>query len=170
MPPIKYISEVDDLSTVSTDLNYLLNRRDNRDIAKEFPNLVAGLSGDLNDAHGFLYTMRSQHEPGVHEVFIASTGRRAIGLSVISRQVTPPMDISTEAPNLSGFICIPYRGLGLGRMSLESRMRSVESHFGGIAWTSVHVDNQPSNHLIKSVGFELASRDEDRNIYIYSKK
>ncbi len=170
MASIESVSNFVDLSLVADSLFRLLNQDNNSDIEKEFPNLSKNLSRSRDTAEYTLKSMCEQNEPGFHELYVISLGHYAVGLSVISRQATIPELASFKAPNLSGFICRPYRGLGLGRLSLESRINAVNERFDGQAWTSVNTKNIPSNHLVQSVGFILHSTINDRNIYTLNQK
>jgi len=170
MKSFECIDKIEDSTLATHSLSDLLSNGDNIDIASEFPNLVAGFSSRGDVATRTFDSIKAAHELGVHEIFIISMGSRAVGLSVVSRQVSPPEGLDDEAPNLSGFICRPYRGIGLGRISLEKRLEAVDDRFNGIAWTSVRINNSVSNHLVESVGFKHLSTIEGRNIYTYGIK
>lgn len=161
------IAGINDLDPVADQLALLLRRDYNADIALEFPNLVANLTGRTDIARRTIHAMRSEYKLGVHELFIVSLGAQAVGLSVATTMVGAPEGIDASTPNLSGFICAPYRGIGLGKESLRKRLEVVEDDFHSHAWTSVGVDNVISNHLVKSVGFKLHAIDGNRNVYTY---
>jgi len=163
-----------DLNVVSRDFNHLLKRDNNHDIAGEFPNFVKKcVQGEAN-VRDALSRARESISPGRTEMFIVFSGVYAVGLSVVTNDVEAPRDVGNpDWPNLSGFVCHPFRGRGLGRLSIEKRMEVVDDNFGGKAWTLVRDGNAVSEHLVTSAGFKRVSSDnqkiDNRHLYTYSK-
>ena len=105
------------------------------------------------------------------EQFIVSFGQRAVGLCLITNQIESPPCIDQAWPNISGFIMNPFRGRGLGRFSIEERMKIVEQNFGNHAWTLVRDGNARSEHLVLDVGFEKTDQKVDgwegHHLFVY---
>ena len=164
------IDNVQDIHLVADDLRSLLLRDDNADISLEFPNLVENYTRDTNSVIQELEAARERYSVGMHEKFIIFAGERAVGLSIITHSARRPRSIQQGVPNLSGFIANPYRGIGLGRASLEARIKIVDERFGQRAWTSVRHANYISKNLVESVGFQLDSMSDSESIYAYRSK
>lgn len=166
------IDKIKDFESTAVDLMDLLQRKDNTDIVKEFPATVAQYTGDKNKVTTNLETTQQYYEIGKREQFIIFAGKRAVGLSTVINNVDTPSGVDPSWPNLSGFICHPFRGQGLGRLSLETRMQVVRHHFGNHAWTLVRRGNIRSEHLVVSVGFkkskEVISGWGDRDLYTFN--
>ncbi len=147
------INEVEDIKSVSESFKKLLERDDNSDIAREFPNTTRLYTGDLERSLASLEADKEHYEPGKTEKFIVFAGEQAVGLSVVTNDIATPYGVDSAWPNLSGFVCNPFRGQGLGRLSIATRMKVVRSRFDDHAWTTVREDNFPSIALVTSVGF-----------------
>ncbi len=151
-------SEIENFNQIATDMSTLLANGQNQDIADGFPATVARYTTEHEEVIANLETAQSRFEAGKHEQFIIFAGARAVGLSVITSNLDIPEGIDPSWPNISGFICNPFRGQGLGRLSIETRMDFVRQDFNGHAWTFVKDDNVISEHLVLSVGFQKTDR------------
>jgi L-amino acid N-acyltransferase YncA len=152
-------NEIEVFSSAAAELKTLLKREDNEDITIDFPGTFKNHTADLPHVIHHMDMAKRIYGAGQHEQFIVTSGSKAVGICVITCTVPPPATELIGVPNVSGFILNPHRGQGLGRFSLEERMHIVEKNFGNKAWTFVRKDNQPSNHLIQSVGFIESSHD-----------
>lgn len=165
-------SEIEDFSQVATDINSLLTNGKNLDIASEFPATYQRYTTEHDEVVRNLETAQSRFEVGKHEQFIVFAGERAVGLSVITSNLDIPEGIDPSWPNISGFICNPLRGQGLGRLSIEARMNVVHQDFGGHAWTFVRDDNVVSEHLVLDVGFRKTDRKvegwDGHHLYLFN--
>lgn len=170
MHAVRNLTEVSDLLPVACDLAELLTRSDNVDIAREFPASVDRYTGDVEAVAYNLEAARDGCEPGVRQQFIAFAGDRAVGMSVVRLIDKVPDVIETGWPNLSGFVCNPFRNRGIGRLSLLERLRVVDEQFGGNAWTKVKKTNPFSNIMVSHAGLELVGVDDVYNIYSYRKE
>lgn len=163
--------EISSFEQVAVDLGLSLNRADNEDIAKGFPSTVVRYGGAVLEAVANMETARSLYEVGKREQFIVFSGEKAVGLCIITNQIDVPEGISPNAPNISGFITNPYRGQGLGRLSIEERMKVVKKNFNDRAWTFVKDGNLPSEHLVTSVGFQQSDLEiegwEGHHLYLF---
>lgn len=160
---------------VAEDLQRLLSDRRNDDIGKEFPNLAKRYSqGTVQEIATRILIDKTLQEDGRREWYLAYKDSAVVGFGAINLASSPAASgLDIDSPNLSGFICKPYRGEGIGRFSLEERLKIVRSRFGGIAWTLVGLNNETSNQMILSTpGFVLCDRttykDEPYNLYEYS--
>ncbi len=151
-------TQIEDFSSVAQDFSRLLKRPDNKDIAGEFPVTVEKYGQSAELAIKKLEEARAACETGSREQFIVFSGDRAVGLCLITNQIDIPSGLRTDAPNVSGFIAHRFRGQGLGRLSLEERMKVVETNFSNRAWTFVRDGNVISDHLVQSVGFRKTER------------
>ena len=167
---IRKLSDIDDMRSVSMDLTELLKNDANHDIVDDFPNTVARYVENPEIALETLTTSKSQIVTGKTEMFIALVGERAVGLSIVTNEIMAPIGVDPSHPNLSGFVCVPFRGHGIGRLSLEARIKVVNENFNGNAWTFVARNNSISKHLITSVGFiEIEgdrARSDNRQLYV----
>lgn len=160
--------EVEDVDSLAVNLKSLLEYESNNDISIDFPSTYRAYTDGLYEVRDKICRERELYSPGEREVFIAFAGLIAVGLSVVVRNINAPQGVDPSWPNLSGFVCNPYRGMGIGRLSMETRMRVVRDSFDGKAWTMVREDNLQSSHLVSSVGFKVVSRHENYNVYTYS--
>ncbi|HRN90394.1 MAG TPA: hypothetical protein PK265_01085 [Candidatus Saccharibacteria bacterium] len=168
------LGEIYNLENVALDLNRLLSRKDNNDIRDGFPATFTRYTGDLRKVVSNLDIAKSLYKTGKREQFIIFAGTRAVGLSIVTTDIDNPVGVDESWPNISGFVCNPFRGQGLGRLSIETRMRVVKENFNNAAWTFVKNGNKPSEHLVRDVGFkksrgELAS-PEGHTLYLFDEK
>jgi L-amino acid N-acyltransferase YncA len=164
------LSEIESLENVAHDLKGLLRRDDNVDIAQDFPSLVARYARTDDGALRNLELLREQHEAGRREKFVVFVGERAVGLGVVIAGIDSPNDVDRSWPNLSGFICNPYRGQSLGKLSIERRMLAVRHNFGNHAWTLVRSGNVPSERLVTGAGFVKDVHNEHtdgKDLYLF---
>ena len=152
------ISEIESFNQIATDMSELLVNGENQDIADGFPATVERYTAEHDEVVTNLEMAQSRFEIGKHEQFIVFAGERAVGLSVITSNLDIPEGIDPTWPNISGFICNPFRGRGLGRLSIETRMDVVRRDFESHAWTFVKDDNVISEHLVLGVGFHKTDR------------
>lgn len=166
------LQDIDDLKSVALDLSELLASSDNADIKIHFPVTVRRHTGDLAVVHRNLIESAQACEPGRREQFIIFSGVRAVGMSVVTLLPEVPKQVDKTWPNLSGFICQPFRGQGLGRISMERRMIAVRDDFDNHAWTYVRKGNSPAEHLVTDVGFRKTDHEvpgqENQHLYLYS--
>lgn len=167
MHAVKNIAEVDGLVAIATDLAELLARPDNADVAVEFPVTAARYSGDIQEVVRKLQQAQEDCSPGVRQQFIAFAGEQAVGMSVVCFADELPDGIDPSWPNLSGFICNPYRNQGLGRLSLLQRLQTVDEQFGGRAWTRIKKTNVFSNRMVTHAGLSLIGHETHYNVYTY---
>jgi GNAT superfamily N-acetyltransferase len=163
--------EIDNFKDIADSLRRLLPREDNSDIAQEFDASFKNYTGRRFRVVGNLKKARDLYQPGTREQFIAFAGERAVGLSLVSTQVEPPPGVDAEWPNISYFVCRPFRRQGLGRLSITACMKAVARNFDNRAWTVIKDGNSPSEHLVTSVGFNRIDRPVEGwkgyNLYLF---
>lgn len=168
------LSEVENFESIAFDLRDLLKNKDNKDIAEEFPGLTRRHTGGIDEVIANLEEAKERYIAGIREQFIVLSGERAVGLSIVTNEVNPPEAVEPTCPNVSGLICRPFRGRGLGRLSLEARMEVVQRNFGNRAWTLVRDGNIPSERLVTSAGFrkvdQLVNKGSGYNVYLFGTK
>lgn len=173
MNRILSLSEITSLQSVARDLREQLNDPANNDLNTHFSGTVARYTGEEDKVLANLEEARDLCETGKREQFIALAGEKAVGMSIITNQITPPDGIIESWPNISGFICNPSRSLGLGWLSIRHRMQVVDSNFGGHAWTYVRKGNIPAEKIVLGSGFKIAGitvpGQEHQNVYVYEK-
>lgn len=165
------LTEINSFAEIATDFNDFLPRHDNQDVKLEFPTTVKNYGMGVESAIRNLEEARNLYKTGEREQFIISSGERAVGLCIITSQLKQPLGIDASWPNISGFIVNPFRGRGLGRFSIEERMKVVENNFNNHAWTFVRHGNKRSEHLVLSVGFkkldQVVEGHEDKDLFIF---
>lgn len=163
------LADLEEFRGPSYDLAELLNRPDNADISDRFPLTVerfkSGFAGEF-----YLAKTKELCEPGVREQFIIFSGQTAVGMSIVTVSALPREGVDPSWPNLSGFICNPYRRQGLGIFSLQERLKVVDQRFGGEAWTAVDMDNIASQRMVEAAGLKLIGdyTDEDGAKFLYT--
>jgi hypothetical protein len=167
MNSIKNIAEIEDFHPIARSFAELLVNRDNADIGLEFPATAARYTGDISAIVSRLREAQTDCVPGTRQQFIAFAGENAVGMSVIRFADELPKVIGQNCPNLSGFVCHPYRNRGIGRLSLIERLRVVDEQFDGYAWTKVSKVNEYSNRMVACAGLVLAGEDIDNFVYSY---
>tara|TARA_B100002049_G_scaffold196443_1_gene154061 strand:- start:29 stop:544 length:516 start_codon:yes stop_codon:yes gene_type:complete len=149
------LSEVPNIAQSSSDLAELVSQPINDDLVDDFPKLVSTYRLGSEAAHGHLLHNLPLQNRRSTDVFVVFSGNMAVGLSVISFDVTPPIEIGDlEQPNLSGFICNPFRGKGLGALSLDHRLAIIGEKHGNKAWTLVRHGNHRSMDMLVKRGFK----------------
>lgn len=163
--------EIESFDSIAKDFTSLLPRDDNADIKREFPGTVRKYGENMSLAIENLEETSRHMKLGEREQFIVMMGDKAVGLCLITAQIENPPGVDPSWPNISGFIMNPYRGQGLGRFSIEERMKIVKQNFGDHAWTFVTNGNVRSEHLVQDVGFQKTdlqiAGNEGRTLYIY---
>lgn len=170
---VENIAQVQDFTSVAEDFSQLLVTPDNVDITKEFPGIIDRYAnGDLDKVVDRLETVASNCEPGNCQYFIAFAGERAVGLSIVKVSTSVAEDVKDIAdlstPNLSSFVCNPYRGQGIGRLALRTRLQVVREQFGGQAWTRVEKTNAASNKIVTDAGLMPIGETETAFVYAYN--
>jgi len=171
MNRITQLTEIGNFAAPAKDLSNLLKRADNTDVAQEFPATVARYGGATSEAIANLEAAARLYEVGSREQFIVFSGKIAVGMCLITNQMDIPDGINPNVPNISGFVANPFRNQGIGRVSIEERMKVVEKNFNNRAWTFVRDDNLISEHLVLSVGFQKTNREvegwEGHHLYLF---
>lgn len=171
MNKITPIIDITELGPVAKSLNGLLKRPDNTDIKVEFPLTVTKYGGKVTEAVVNLKKARELYGVSTREQFIVFSGQKAVGMCIITNQLDIPEGLDPSSPNISGFIAHPFRGQGLGRLSIEERLKFVKKDFNNRAWTFVKDGNLPSEHLVTSVGFRKSEREiegwEGHHLYLF---
>lgn len=167
--------QINNPQELAEDLQRLLLDRNNADISREFPNLAKRYSqGSIPEITSRILIDQTLQEEGLREWYLTYKDSDVVGFGAINLVQLPIAGTSgVDLPNLSGFIFKPYRGEGMGRFSLEERLKIIRTRFGGIAWTLVRLDNETSNQMVLSTpGFALhkkvAHNDKLYNLYKYS--
>lgn len=158
---------IDDMHPIAEDFSSFLSQPNNSDIALDFPGTVRRYGSDVDTAYQELMKTREQCQQGVREQFIIYAGERAVGLSAIQLVDEPPEGIEPTIPNLSGMIFNPWRGKGLGSLSLRYRLNVVDERFNGRAYSVVRKANTVSQKLVESNGLVIVGEDESRLTYLY---
>jgi hypothetical protein len=167
---VRDLSEIEVLEPVARDFSVFLSEPSNSDIASEFPNTVDAYTGRVDKVTQNLTDVKDACNLGFRHQFIVFSGEHAVGMSVVRIVDEVPAGVDGEFPNLSGFICNPYRSQGLGRLSLLTRLAVVDAYFGGEAWTKVKKINNHSNAMVIHAGFRLIGEDSAHNIYTYASR
>ena len=139
-------------------------------IAIDFPATVERYGNDIDCAIDNFAEASATCVEGERELFCTLLGEKVVGICIVTKLDVVPAGINPDWPNLSGFIMNPYRGIGLGRFSLEQRLEIVHKNFGNNAWTLVRDGNLVSEHLVQSVGFKQTTSPPDENnrmLYTY---
>ncbi len=161
-------SEITDFRNIAMDFTELLSQPDNADIALEFPSTVQKYTGDIDEVASNLLNAQSECIPGERQQFVGFVGERAIGMSVIRFVDEVPDGVESTWPNISGFVCNPYRNNGIAKRGLSEELDVVEEQFGGNAWTRIKKQNAPSRRVATLGGFSLIGEDADGLIYACS--
>lgn len=168
MNTVRSIAEIDDFRNIAWDMSDLLTRPGNADIALEFPKTTSSYTGSIVDVVINLQKAQAECVSGVRQQFIAFAGEYAVGMSVIRFADDLPNGITLDGPNLSGFVCKPYRNRGIGRLSLIERLKVVDEQFDGRAWTKVGKTNEFSNRMVIHAGLDLVGEDAGHFVYSYT--
>lgn len=171
MNKITPIIDIAEFGPIARNLNELLKRPDNADIKVEFPLTVTNYGGKISEAIVKLKRARELYVVGTREQFIVFAGQKAVGICIITNQLDIPEGLDLTSPNISGFIAHPFRGQGLGRLSIEEQLKFIKKDFNNQAWTFVKDGNLPSEHLVTSVGFQKSKREivgwEGHHLYLF---
>lgn len=160
-------SSIDDFSGVARSYSELLSREDNKDIGLIFPGTVRKYSGNPESVRENLVETANDCETGRRELFVVSDRGSVVGLSAIQRIDEPPVNLPSGTPNLSGFILNPFRGKGFGEESLRARLKIVDEHFDGYAYTEVRRENHVSRNMVEKVGLTAIASNEKFLWYVY---
>lgn len=145
---------------VAKDLTQLLTV-DNGDIETEFPDTFLKYSSSPEQVYENLITVRDRCEEGVRQQFISFLGKKAVGMSIIRITEDTPDIFNYNTPNVSGFVCNPYRNIGIGKLSMRAKFPYLTEQFGGEAWTRIKIVNFPSKKVTQSGGFTLVGSDAE---------
>lgn len=167
MIDVKNMVDVQGWGLVASDFDSLLSDSSNADIATEFPASVARYTGDIAEVEANLLAAQLDCRPGVRQQFVAFSGVRAVGMSVVRLVDDPPYKIDPAWPNVSVFVCNPYRGQGIGRLSMIAHAGVIADQFGGHAWTRVRTQNAPSRCMVERAGFVPVREDAENIFYTY---
>jgi hypothetical protein len=167
MNVVRNISEIEDFDAIANDFSVLLGDASNTDIVLEFPATVTRYSGDVGEVTRNLVDTKANCQTGVRQQFVAFSGARAVGMSVVRLIDNVPDGVDTTWPNVSGFVCNPYRHQGIGSLSLLTRMSVVDRQFNGNAWTQVKKANVYSHRMVTNAGFLVISENSEHVIYAY---
>lgn len=166
------LNQIDNLRPVAESLSSLLRLPSNTDIAKEFPRTVEYTIG-IEEVLQNLTQTREKFTNGDREDYVLFVGKVAVGMSQIALPHYAYLDMDPEYPVLSGYVCNApegsrsYRGQGLGRLSMDTRLDAAKQRFGGHAMTMVKHDNVASIGLIRSSGFVLTGSNAISGTYTY---
>lgn len=164
--PLPAATDEAGLLNVAEQLPKRLRDGGNIDIALEFRNTVARYNGDILSTYRNLVEAAESCVPGTKEIFLAHIGPWIAGMGWVQIAEETPKAVPKNWPNVSFFVCKPFRGKGLGTLLLSHGLEVVGERFDGHAWTSVKKSNGPSNAIVSRGGFEqVASRGED---FLYS--
>jgi RimJ/RimL family protein N-acetyltransferase len=159
-----------ELPPIAESLSTLLLDESNIDIANKFPATARRYANpDTDLVTENLYETAEDSMPGVRRQFIVFAGNRAVGMSMIRHVDNYPNCVDPDWPNLSGFVCAPYRGQGLGSLSLRTRLGFVDREFGGVAWSKVKIENIPSHRIMEKNGLVVIGKDDEYITYKYTK-
>ncbi len=162
------LNEVMDTQRAALDLRRLLLLQENVDIKNDFPATVKRYSESPERAIESIEDAYRTYDRGKKEQFIVYSGGVAVGMSIATNLIEAPEGVDPAWPNLSGFICKPYRQRGLGKLSLQIRLQAVTESFDGHAWTLVREGNEPSERLVLGQGFVKTSTVlGDRALYLW---
>lgn len=170
MTGIVSFEDIQDMHSVAVDFSGALVRSDNIDIAKDFPGTVRRYTGDVESVYAELMKTSEQCQAGTREQFIVYAGNIAVGLSAIQLVDEPPEGIDESIPNLSGMIFNPWRGRGLGTLSLRYRLDIVDERFQGKAYSIVRKDNTISRKLVEASGLFAVKEDSTHLTYLYENR
>ena len=167
-------SEIESFDQIATDMSQLFLNGKNPDIIEQFPATVERYTSDHREVVTNLEAAQSRFEIGKHEQFIVFAGERAVGMSVVTNKLEVPEWAKPASPNISYFICNPFRGQGLGRLSLQTQMDVVSRDFDGHAWTFVKDTNAISEHMILGAGFDRIEKEirgwKGHHLYLFDER
>ena len=106
-------------------------------------------------------------ELGKRQQFVAFFGEIAVGIFIITLTDDQPSSIEPRISNVSGLVFNPYRRLGIGALSLRTKLLVANEQFGGQAWTRVRRENIPSQNLVRTAGFQYYGEDDKGLLYIF---
>lgn len=170
MNSIKPLSQGINFSKLAQDLAKLLTSPENADIAVEFPMSFERYTGNLAKVENNLKVAAEASLRGMRQQFVAFAGDVAVGMSIIQVAEAGLDDINPNWPNVSTFICNPYRASGLGRLSMKTLLRVANEQFDGKAWTRVAKTNLPSKKLVEAAGFLESGLSDQHIFYTYDNR
>ena len=148
----------------------LVAHADNQDVRDEYPQATKPYILDIETARAALERTKLLTEPGRRMPYFMFSGKYAVGMAMTANNIVDaPVGIDPSWPNLSSYICHPFRGLGLGRKAFEAQMRDVLEYFDGHAWSGAADTNAASVHGLEIAGFvrENVPAPEGYGIYTY---
>lgn len=152
------VAEVHNFADQAPGFRSLLLREDNQDIALDFPSTVGIYSGPIDEALVRFERAQAAHSEGWFLQYLIQADEQTVGLAKM--RVNPektPAGADAAWPNISMFICHPFRGQGLGGLGIRTLLSVAKESYGG-AWTGIRESNTPSRGLAVSVGFTLLGR------------
>lgn len=165
--PLPAASDKAGLLNLAEQLPKRLRDGGNVDIAFEFPNTVARYNSDIPATFQNLLEATDSCAPGEKEIFTAHIGPWVVGMGWVQRSDETPKIAPKDWPNLSFFVCKPFRGRGVGTQLLAHGLDIVDERFDGTAWTRVKKTNNPSNAVVTQGGFKRAGSHGEHYLYSY---
>ena len=173
MSSIELLSNDSDFDGIAENLSSLLWRGDNQDIKIDFPRNYDKYNKAPTTVAKNLKMDNKNCLPGVRRQFIAfdktsfdKEDEMAVGMSTIQIIEDTPDIIDPATPNVSIFICSPFRGKGIGRYMMKFMLDYAEE-FNGQAWTKVRRLNVLSDSMIRASGFSEIHGSELDRFFIY---
>lgn len=163
------LPDVMNLYALAADLSRLLVRPDNADIEYEFRNTYNRYTGDLDKVFDNLTLASADCRPGVRHQWVVFAGETAVGMSVVRLSDETPETIPENYPNVSLFVCEPFRKSKIGTRAVQTCLHTVRLEFGGFAWTVVKHHNKASQRLMLSAGFVPEIIRDIDTVYTYSR-
>lgn len=160
------LQDVDDFHSIARDFSGLLRDKSNVDISLDFPGTLKRYSGENTLLE--LEKTAASCSQGEREQFIVLHKGKAVGLSAIQYVEDTPGVIPSTHPNLSGLICHPYRGIGLGKASLVHMLNIVDVRFDRQAYTEVRKENTISRSIVENTGMMAVSSSATSVHYLYA--
>jgi len=166
-------TELTDVDRVASDFADVISLSINSDIETEFPETQRQY-GTRETGIENLRRLQYAHTVGEKELFIVTEGSVAVGQAIITISKKPPQQRDPAWSNVSGWLAHPYRGRGLGKFSLQERLKIVCDHFAGAAWTYVNKKNYISEANVKGLGFMLLTGEVENwpqhNLFTWQQK
>ena len=165
---VERIQHVLNLRAAAQSLSELLKHPANSDVQYEFPATYERYTGDIGSVADNLALASADCSTGKKQQWIMFAGEQAVGMSVVRKTETVPELIPKDIPNVSLFVCFPFRNGGIGKLAMSACIETVNLQFGGAAWASVKHHNRPSQRLVLSAGFRPVTIADLETIYSYN--
>src|SRR5665213_1743263 len=95
------------ISQVAWDMHELLSRPDNQDIADEIPETFARFTASRSAALYQLHEKRNSIYRVRPQDFVTFSGKKAVGMFMLTIHGETPAGVDEEWPNISGFVYKP---------------------------------------------------------------